>query len=62
MPNNNSKVIHGRIYNIFGICNYMLMDIALNGNMDKFCLQLWKKQKFVDITLTFHNLNKDSKF
>ena len=30
--------------------------------MDKFCLQRWKKQKFVDITLNFHNLNKDSKF
>ena len=40
----------------------MLMHIAWNGDMDKFCLQRWKKQKFVDVTLNFHNLNKDTKF
>ena len=40
MPNNNFKVIYGRIYNIVGICDYMPMHTACIGNMGNFCLQI----------------------
>ena len=44
MPKNNFKDTYGRIYNIFGICNYMPMHTAWIGNMGNFCLQIGRNK------------------